>query len=191
MNDHPQPQAASPRNPTPKPAAVTDIGRPFLALRHEIERLFDDFDLFDWRPDRRPVRPGFGGPLPSADWPPLHGASPAMDVIEHPDRYEVQAEVPGYDPADLDVRIGEGVLTIRGQTDVTHRHPPATDGDQASPDYHLIERRHGSFQRMLRLPRGIDPDRITARMARGVLTLNLPKSAGAKAQERSIRIDVA
>lgn len=159
-----------------EPAPMLGLGHPFASLRQEIDRLFDNFDLFDWRPDR-----GRRSALPLVpDWAALPGRIPAIDILERPDGYEVQAEVPGYTPDQIQIHLRDGLLTLRGQTSTSH--------EEKGADYHLSERGHGSFQRSLRLPRGIDGDKIEAHMARGILTLRLPKSAEARQHERQIRI---
>ena len=83
----------------------------------------------------------------------------------------------------MDIRVTDGMLTIRGEKSEQTRDEKA--------DYLLSERRYGAFQRSLRLPTGADPDKITAQLAQGILTVTMPKTAQARQQERKIEIKAA
>jgi HSP20 family protein len=80
---------------------------------------------------------------------------------------------------DLEVRLDEDVLTIRGE----RQSEQATNGD----NYHVMERSMGAFQRSMRLPFHVDPAEVAASFDNGVLTVILPKSAQ---QTMSRRIEV-
>lgn len=153
------------------------IWSPLEALRNEIDQLFEDFAPSRWRSSERAL---FGRTLPSfKKWT----SAPAVDVIEKEDAYEVTAEVPGLDAENIEVRLSDGVLSIRGE-----KHE---DREESRQEYHLSERRYGSFQRSFRLPDTIDADRVEAYFGKGVLTVKLPKSAEAKKSERKIAIKAA
>jgi HSP20 family protein len=96
----------------------------------------------------------------------------ALDVAETEDEFEVKAVIPGIDPDDLDVSIANNTLTIRGETKEEHEKKDA--------QYHLRERRYGSFSRSITLPAEINADNIEAKYEAGILTLRLPKSEAVK-----------
>lgn len=92
----------------------------------------------------------------------------------------VSAELPGMDRGDVHVEVDGDVLTLRGEKQEERRD----EGKQ----YHLVERRYGSFQRSFTVPRTVDTDSITADFDRGVLTVRLPKTKEARAHGREILI---
>jgi HSP20 family protein len=144
---------------------------PFEGLRSEIDRLFDDFTPMLWH---RPFgRMSLGTPIQTV-------AAPAIDLVEKEKSYEITAEMPGIEPKDLDVRIANGVLTIRGEKQETK--------EETAKEYHVSERRYGAFQRSFRVPQSIDSTKIEASFVNGVLTLHLPKTAEAQQSERKITI---
>lgn len=87
--------------------------------------------------------------------------TPRVDLYDYPDRLVLKADVPGVAPADLEVRIDPGELTIKGV-----RRPPA-DLDPAGA--RRIERSFGPFIRRYALPESADPDRARATYQFGVL----------------------
>ena len=150
--------------------------RPFESLRREVDRLFEDFTMSPFRlPFRRPafdIEP-FWAP---ESWV----AVPAIDVVERDNGYEVHADLPGMDEKDVELKIAGGVLTIKGS-----KHE---EKEEKKPDFHLRERRFGSFERALRVPEGVDPDRIEASFKKGVLTVMLPKTADARKPVKTIEV---
>ncbi len=149
------------------------------SLRHEVDRLFDDFRPFGWRlPSRSAyfemdLAKGMGG------WP----VSPAFDLVEKDKEYEITAELPGVDEKDVEVRLSNHLLTIRGEKSAAR--------EEKEKDYYLSERRFGSFQRSFQVPEGVDGDRIEATFARGLLTIRLPKTAAARSAEKKIAVKAA
>jgi HSP20 family protein len=106
--------------------------------------------------------------------------SPAVDVVEQDKEYQVTAEIPGMDEKDVEVTVSGGLLTIKGE-----KH---ADTEERKKDYFMAERRYGSFHRALRLPDGIDADKVAAKFAKGVLTVTLPKKPDSIAKEKKIPI---
>lgn len=156
----------------------TEERMPFESLRHEIDRLFDDFRPIDWHLPSRVL--GFDVPrIARAEWQ----AAPAMDLIEKHDAYEITAELPGLDDKNVEVKLSNHTLTIKGEK--------SEEKEDKQKDYYLSERRYGSFQRSFQLPEGIDVDKIDANFAKGVLTVKLPKSAEAKKAEKKIAVKAA
>lgn len=151
---------------------------PFESLRREVDRLFDDFRPFNWRfPSRM-----FGPEAPRvvrAEWQ----MTPAMDLVDKDDSYEITAELPGIDEKNVEIKLSNHTLTIKGEK--------SEEKEEKQKDYYLSERRYGSFQRSFQLPEGVNADKIEATFARGVLTVNLPKTAEAKKAEKKITVKAA
>jgi HSP20 family protein len=115
--------------------------------------------------------------LPMVDW------FPAINVSESKDGFTLTAELPGLTVTDVTIDYCDGVLTISGEkTDASE----ATEGRDRR--WYLLERPHGSFQRVMRFPVGIAEDRISAEFSNGVLTVRLPKSEETKALHHTIPI---
>ncbi|MHB1016750.1 MAG: Hsp20/alpha crystallin family protein [Coriobacteriia bacterium] len=93
---------------------------------------------------------------------------PKVDVKRKDDDIIIRAELPGIDPADVDVEVTDGVLTIRGE-----RHQ---EGKQEGEDWLVCESCYGSFERALTIPDGVDPASITAEYTDGILVVHVPKA---------------
>ncbi len=102
-----------------------------------------------------------------------------MDVCETQDAYEIEAALPGIKPEDVDVTLDQNTLTIRGETKV--------DDDQDDKNYHLRERRYGTFTRSITLPSNIQSDAINATYEDGILKLHLPKAEEARPKRIQIQ----
>ena len=146
---------------------------PFQSLRREIERLFDDFDrgartspfrrsLFDLEPIWRR----------ELNWT----SAPAVDISETDKTYEIAVELPGMDEKDIEVKVANGNLTLKGEKQ--------EEKEEKKKDYYLHERRFGSFERHFRVPEGVDVDRIEAAFKKGRAHLDAPENArGAEGRE--------
>lgn len=156
----------------------TEERMPFESLRREIDRLFDDFRPFDWHLPSGVL--GFDVPrIARAEWQ----VAPAMDLIKKHDAYEITAELPSLDDKNVEVKLSNHTLTIKGEK--------SKEKEEKQKDYYLSERRYGSFQRSFQLPEGVDVDKIDANFAKGVLTVKLPKTAEAKKAEKKIAVKAA
>lgn len=93
---------------------------------------------------------------------------PKVDVKRKDDDVVIRAELPGIDPADVDVEVTDGVLTIRGE----RRQEEKREGE----DWLVSESAYGSFERSLTIPDGVDPAAITADYADGILEVHVPKA---------------
>ncbi len=102
----------------------------------------------------------------------LSGQSFALDVAEETDDYVIKASVPGIKAEDIDITLTDNVLTIKGES--------KADQEISEENYHIRERRYGSFSRSIALPAAIDADKVQADCENGVLTLRLPKSEAVK-----------
>jgi HSP20 family molecular chaperone IbpA len=107
-----------------------------------------------------------------------HYITPPVDIYETPESLVVIADLPGIDPAHLEVRVDHHILTLRGQTQ--YQMP----GDLRHREYTLM-----SFFRQFELGEQMDQDSIRADLKHGVLTLTLPKAA--KVQPRAIPVNAA
>lgn len=104
--------------------------------------------------------------------------SVALDVVENEDEYLVKASLPGIDPQDLDITFEDNRLTLKGEV----REEKEVD----EAHYHLRERRYGSFSRSIKMPSGIESDKIKANYDKGVLELHLPKVEEVKPKKIAI-----
>ncbi len=151
--------------------------RPFESLRQEIDRLFDDFGIGMWR---SPFRSSFFGMEPFRRAKAVFGGMPVVDVIETEKGYEVIAELPGMDEKNIEVKIANGILTIKGEKQ--------DEKEEKKKDYHVRERSFGSFERTFQVPDGVDLDKVEASFKKGVLTVTLPKTAEAQEAEKKISV---
>jgi HSP20 family protein len=99
------------------------------------------------------------------------GWTPRVDVREEDQRYVILADVPGVEPADIDISMDQGVLTIKGE----RKSETATENAKVT----RVERRYGAFERSFTLPDSADADAITAAGKNGVLEIAIPKKAQA------------
>lgn len=138
----------------------------------------DPFDVFDnfenlvnqlWQ----------GGPLRYQSETARPVLSPAMDVVENDHSVTVRMDLPGLSPDDVRVEIDNDVLTVSGEIGDTIEK----EGDR----YHYRERYAGSFQRSLRLPSGLQADRVDATFNNGVLSIELPKPPEAQRKQITVK----
>jgi HSP20 family protein len=162
-----------------KPSAASSVPQmwqPFESLRHEIDRLFDNFGRGFWQP--------FGQSLFAAE--PLFGREvtlptmPAVDVVESEKTYELTAELPGMDEKNIEVKVANGNLIIKGEKQ--------EEKEETKKDYYMRERSFGSFERRFEMPEGVDADKIEASFKKGVLTLTLPKKLEAQKPAKKIEV---
>jgi len=150
---------------------------PIETLRNEIDRIFEDFDRGFFRmPFRRSafdVAPFF---RPEIAW----GNVPAVDIADKTSAYEITAELPGLDPSNVEVKVANGALTIRGEK--------KEDKEEKKKDYYMSERRYGVFERSFQIPESVDAEKITANFKNGVLTVTLPKTTEAQKSEKKIEV---
>jgi HSP20 family protein len=137
---------------------------PFVALRREMDRLFDDvFRGFDGLP-------GFAGR--EFSWP-------SLEVSESDNEVTVTAELPGLEEKDVEVLLAEGMLTIRGEK----------KSETEDKERRFSERTYGRFERRVALPAEVDEDKVQASFRNGVLTVAMPKSAKAEAHVKRIPVN--
>ena len=105
---------------------------------------------------------------------------PAVDIYEDEHNVTVKMEVPGIDQKDIDVRLENNTLTVRGERKF--------EKDEKEENFHRIERRYGSFYRAFTLPNTLDSDKVQADYDNGVLKIKLAKKAEAKPKQIKVNI---
>lgn len=105
---------------------------------------------------------------------------PPLDVAETDDAIELTAEMPGVKEEDLDISISDGVLLLKGEKRSEH--------EEKEENYHLVERRYGSFRRSV--PLGFDPaeGKVDASFENGILKLKVEKPAETVAKTQKISV---
>jgi HSP20 family protein len=112
--------------------------------------------------------------LSFADW------TPSVDIDEQDDKYLIKADLPGVEKKDIDVKLENGMLSIRGE-----KH---TEKESGNGKRHRTERFHGTFARSFTLPDSVDVEKVDASYKDGVLTLVIPKTEKAKPKSIDIKI---
>ena len=153
------------RNEQTTPSRYREEGDPFMTLHREMNRLFDDvFRSFDMAPLSSMSR--------MASWP-------HVEVIENDKDVRISAELPGLEDKDVEILMGDGVLTIRGE-----KKSEVEDKERA-----FSERYYGRFERRIPLAWEVEEDKIDASFKNGVLTVTLPKSAESRPEVKRIAIN--
>ncbi len=106
---------------------------------------------------------------------------PAVNVWTSPDHAVVTTEIPGIDPGAIDISVAEKTLTIRGV-----RQPEEVKEGES---YHRRERWHGQFTKTVDLPFTAEADRVTARVANGVLSISLTRAEAEKPRKIEISMN--
>ncbi|MBM4358719.1 MAG: Hsp20/alpha crystallin family protein [Deltaproteobacteria bacterium] len=107
------------------------------------------------------------------------GLSPAFVVKERTDAYVIEADVPGVKESDVDITLSGSRLSVSGKRDETRREEGET--------FYGYERQYGSFTRSFSLPEGVDPERISADLDSGVLSILVPKKESSKARKITLK----
>ena len=111
----------------------------------------------------------------------LSAWAPAVDIYETEQELVVKADLPDVDPKDLDIRVENNLLTIRGERKFEKR----VDEE----NYLRVERSFGSFARSFTLANTVNSDAIKADYQNGVLTLNIPKREEAKPKQIKVSVN--
>src|SRR5664279_2951816 len=106
---------------------------------------------------------------------------PAVDIYEDAQKVMLKLEVPGIDQKDLDVRVENHTLTVKGERKF--------EAEEKEQNFHRIERRYGSFYRVFTLPNSVDTENVAASYNAGVLKLELAKKP--EAQPKQIEVKAA
>jgi HSP20 family protein len=135
--------------------------RELVTMRDDVDRLFDTF---------------FGRQPQTMDefW------QPAIDIEENNGNLMVRAEIPGMNKDDIKVSVKEDLLKISGE----RKH----ENETKEKTFHRIERSHGKFERIIRLPSEVDADKVKASYKDGVLNVTLPKPESMKPKKIDVEI---
>jgi HSP20 family protein len=106
--------------------------------------------------------------------------APAVDIYETEHELVVKADLPDVDPKDLDIRVENNILSIRGE----RKFEKKVNED----NYLRVERAYGSFSRSFALANTVNPDGIQADYQNGVLTLVIPKREEAKPKQIKVNV---
>jgi HSP20 family protein len=139
--------------------------REAASLQNRMNALFQDFSR----------TPGVEGEFSSTT-----GFVPPVDVYEDEHKIVLKLEVPGIKQEDLDVRLENSTLTVRGERKF--------EKEEKKENFQRVERRYGSFSRVFSLPTSVDSENVTAEYDSGVLKLELSKRAEAKPKQIKIGI---
>ncbi|HVZ82483.1 MAG TPA: Hsp20/alpha crystallin family protein [Terracidiphilus sp.] len=139
-----------------------DPFREVVALQNRLNGLFRDYNESE-------------APVAAASF------VPAVDIYEDNQKVVLKLEVPGIEEKDLDVRVENHTLTVKGERKF--------EKEEKEENFHRIERRYGSFFRAFTLPSTVDTESVKASYTAGVLKLELAKKA--EAQPKQIKVNVA
>jgi len=115
---------------------------------------------------------------PKADAQRARRWSPRVDVTENPEAYVIKAEVPGLDPADIELTLKENALILKGEK----KSEEAREGES----WHVVERSYGGFERVFRFPERVDAEGVSAKAEHGLLTIEVKKAP--ESQPRKIEV---
>lgn len=139
-----------------------DPFREVVALQNRFNTIFRDFKESE-------------SPLTTANF------VPPVDIYEDEKKVVLKLEVPGIEEKDLDVRVENNTLTVRGERKF--------ESEEKEENFHRIERSYGSFYRAFTLPTTVDTEHVEAKYIAGVLKLELKKKV--EAQPKQIKVNVA
>ena len=138
--------------------------RELAMAEDDFSRIFDNFFGFNHVPAVRN----------DTNW------APRVNVKENENDFIVTAELPGMDKKAISIEVQDGALAIRGEKSL--------EKEKKEESYHIIERSHGKFERVFRLPEHVNLEKIEAEYNDGVLKINIPKTESAKPREVKINV---
>lgn len=106
--------------------------------------------------------------------------NPAVDVFDRGSEVVIHAEIPGAKKEDIDIRVENNVLTLRGKKERSE--------EVKEEGYFRSERAYGTFSRSFSLPTSVNVSKIAADFKDGVLTLTLPKAEEAKPRQIEVKV---
>ena len=135
---------------------------PFRALRQEFDELFNRLSA-DWD----------GKKWLTSEF------SPACDLSETAEAFQIRMDVPGIKPDDITVQVTGDSVQVSGER--------KDEKEEKGKTYHRLERRSGSFTQMLRLPSAVNEEKVQAEFSDGVLTVTLPKTEATKTRTVKVK----
>ena len=109
--------------------------------------------------------------------------APAVDIYKTENELVVKGDLPDVDPKDLDIRVENNILTIRGER--------RFERNVNEENYLRVERAYGTFARSFALSSTVNPDAIKAEYQNGVLRLHVPKREEAKPRQIKVNVDAS
>ncbi len=109
--------------------------------------------------------------------------APAVDIYETPNELVVKADLPDVNEKDIDVRVENNLLTIRGERKF--------EKSVSEENYLRVERTYGAFSRSFSLPNTVNAESIGAEYKNGVLTVTLPKREESKPRQVKVTVNAA
>src|ERR1700724_1223271 len=106
--------------------------------------------------------------------------APSVDIYETEHELVVKADLPDVDPKDLDIRVENNILTIRGERKF--------EKNVSQDNYLRVERTYGSFSRSFSLPNTVNAEAIHAEYKNGVLSVSLPKREESKPNQVKVSV---
>jgi HSP20 family protein len=107
--------------------------------------------------------------------------APAVDIFETEHELVVKADLPDIKPEELDIRVANNILTIRGERKF--------EKQVNENNYLRVERSYGSFSRSFSLANTVNSEAIKAEYKNGVLTLTIPKREEAKPKQIKVNVE--
>ena len=118
----------------------------------------------------------------SSDESSITAWAPAVDIFETEHELVVKADLPDIKPEELDIRVENNILTIRGERKFEKKVNES--------NYLRVERAYGSFSRSFSLANTVNSEAIKAEYKNGVLTLTVPKREEAKPKQIKVNVEV-
>jgi HSP20 family protein len=140
-----------------------DQSRGLASLQNQVNRLFEDTFTRD-----------HSGPADLATW------APVVDIYETENELVVKADLPDLEDKDIDVRVENNTLTIRGERKF--------EKDVNEENYLRVERAYGPFMRSFSLPNTVSSENIRAEYRNGVLSLHMAKREESKPKQVKISV---
>ncbi|MGV8024939.1 MAG: Hsp20/alpha crystallin family protein [Anaerolineaceae bacterium] len=103
-----------------------------------------------------------------------------LDLYQTDKNIVIEASIPGIDPEDINISVAGEILTIKGEV--------KQEKETKEADYHIKERRFGSFSRSITIPTQIVTEKATANFKNGILKLTLPKAEDVKTKTITVKV---
>lgn len=153
----------------PLAATTSERQHPFQALQSELDRAIGSFyNVFD---------------VPSFNLANFENLliQPSIDIVEDNENFKIEAEMPGMGEEDIKVSINDGMLTIKGEKEVSKKN--------TGKNYLKREITYGSYERSIALPDTLDVDKAKASFKKGMLWVTIPKKAEISKKNRELAVE--
>ena len=138
-----------------------DPFREVVALQNRVNNLFREMNDGD-------------SPLTTASF------VPAVDIYEDAKKVVLKLEVPGIEEKDLDIRVENNTLTVKGERKF--------EKEEKEENFRRVERQYGSFTRTFTLPTTVEAEKVSASYDKGILKIAMPKKAEAKPKQIKVNV---